>query len=119
MLLKFQTMTEYSCRYSWEGQVLTVLPLDRGNKSTSTLEDTLSDCMLGTSLHKLCNILVCIMPLIGHRLKSVVFFCHCLMAIKSVLCKGDPYLQRKEQDILPRAAKVLTVQGKLAINRVQ
>lgn len=62
-----------------ESQVLTVLPLDRGNKSPYTLEDSSPDCMLGTSLHKLCHTLLCILLLIGHRNTSTTQFCDCLM----------------------------------------
>lgn len=97
-------MTEYSCRYCREGQVLTVLPLDRGNKSTNTLEDTFSGCMLGTSLNKLCHILVCILPLIGHRLRSIAYFCHCPMVTKSVLYFSSYRLGKKgRKDVLSAA----------------
>lgn len=82
--LPLPKMTEYFCRYNREGQVLAVLPLDRGNKSPYTLEDTFPDCTLGTSLHKLCHILLCIMLLIGHRCISTAYFCHCLMGKISI-----------------------------------
>lgn len=85
-LLRLPRVTEYSWRDYGEGQVLPVLPLDRGNKSPCTLEDTFPGCMLGTSLHKLCHILLCILPLIGHSLKSVAYFCHSLRGKESVFC---------------------------------
>lgn len=43
-----------------------------------TLEDTFPDCMLGTSLHKLCHVLLCILLLTGHRRTSTAYFCHVL-----------------------------------------
>lgn len=55
-----------SCsRNHWEGQVLAVLALDRGDKSLSTPEDSLRVCKLGTSLSRPCHTLPCRSSLIG------------------------------------------------------
>lgn len=48
-----------------EGQVLAVLPLDRGDKSLSTPEDSLPVGKLGTSLSRPCHTLPCRSSLIG------------------------------------------------------
>lgn len=53
-----------------EGQVLAVLPLDRGDKSLSTPEDSLLVGKLGTSLSRLCHTLPCRSSLIGLALWS-------------------------------------------------
>ncbi|KAG7490615.1 hypothetical protein JOB18_039096 [Solea senegalensis] len=49
----------------WEGQVLAVLALDRGDKSLRTPEDSLPVGKLGTSLYRPCHTLPCRSPLIG------------------------------------------------------
>lgn len=49
----------------WEGQVLAVLALDRGDKSLSTPEDSLPVGKLGTSLSRPCHTLPCRSSLIG------------------------------------------------------
>lgn len=51
--------------YHWEGQVLAVLALDRGDKSLSTPEDSLPVGKLGTSLSRPCHTLPCRLSLIG------------------------------------------------------
>lgn len=49
----------------WEGQVLAVLALDRGDKSLSTPEDSFPVGKLGTSLYRPCHTLPCRSSLIG------------------------------------------------------
>jgi hypothetical protein len=76
---------------SWLSCLLT------GNKSPCTLEATYPDCMLGTSLHKLCHILLCILLLIGHRHISTTQFCHCIFWETTIFPYKNPSLERTKK----------------------